>query len=153
MMFLELINSDKALYNLMSHGMEGKHYTLTNKDKGVIASIADSGYQPGTDWMFGNQFNGYYVSESQVGTWEKTIELNNNAVPSSLVGFSFNSETVKTELASTASVWKQYSDIFANGLDDPNKILPAFLEKMNKAGAEKIVQEKQRQIDEWKKTK
>ncbi|MBP1993803.1 ABC transporter substrate-binding protein [Paenibacillus eucommiae] len=153
MMFLELINSDKALYNLMSHGIEGKHYKITDADKGVIESIVDSGYQPSSDWMFGNQFNGYYVSPSQVGVWEETIELNNTADASPLIGFSFDGEAVKTEITATASVWKQYADIFANGLDDTDKVLPEFLEKMNKAGAEKIIAEKQRQIDEWKKTR
>lgn len=42
---------------------------------------------------------------------------------------------------------------YGMGDQTADKILPAFLEKLNKAGAEKIVQEKQRQIDEWKKTK
>lgn len=153
MMFLELINSDKALYNLMSHGLEGTHYKLLDEAAGVIETIADSGYTPCTDWMFGNQFNGYYISDIQVGVWEQTKALNDSAQASPLIGFSFNPEPVKTEIAATSTVWKQYQDIFSNGLDDSAKLLPQFLEKMKKSGADKIIAEKQRQIDEWKATK
>jgi putative aldouronate transport system substrate-binding protein len=103
--------------------------------------------------MFGNQFNGYYISDIQVGVWEQTMALNDSAQASPLIGFSFNPEPVKTEIAATSTVWKQYQDIFSNGLDDSAKLLPQFLEKMKKSGADKIIAEKQRQIDEWKATK
>ncbi|MCD9024872.1 ABC transporter substrate-binding protein [Cohnella silvisoli] len=154
MMFIELINSDKDLYNLLCHGIEGKHYVFTNKDKGVIGlpegvKPEEVGYTPGTDWMFGNQFNGFYASEADVGNWDKTIELNNQAVSSSLLGFNFNPDPVKTELTQTASVTKQYLSALTTGTVDPNKVLPTFLDKLKAAGADKIAAEKQKQIDEW----
>jgi len=78
--------------------------------------------------------------------------MNETADVSPLLGFSFNAEAVKTELAATSSVFKQYADVFNNGFDDPAKVLPEFLDKMSKAGADKIIAEKQKQIDEWRKT-
>ncbi len=40
-----------------------------------------SGYNPNTDWMFGNQFNAYYRDAAQVGAWEATKEMNDTAYP------------------------------------------------------------------------
>ncbi|NOU86191.1 extracellular solute-binding protein [Paenibacillus sp. LMG 31460] len=158
MMFLELINSDKKLYNLLSHGIEGKHYVMVNEANGVIGmpegvTPETNGYAPGTDWMFGNQFNGYYISKDDVGNWDKIRQLNASAERSPLLGFNFNPEPVKTELTQTNSVIKQYNTALISGSVDPVKMLPEFLDKLSKAGVDKVIAEKQRQVDMWKKTK
>ncbi|WP_079913313.1 ABC transporter substrate-binding protein [Paenibacillus sp. 32352] len=153
MMFLELLNTNKELYRLISYGIEGKHYNVVDKDNGVIELIKDSGYTPNTAWMFGNQFNGFYLSKEDVGNFEKIKQMNTSAKASPTLGFNFDAEPVKTEIAQTTSVYKEYKDILMSGTADPAKTLPEFLEKMRKAGADKIIAEKQKQIDEWKKTK
>lgn len=78
-MFLELINTNKELYRLMTRGIENKHYTKVNED--LIKLIPDSGYNPDTDWMFGDQFNGYYTNPvaAEAKIWEQTEKLNNEA--------------------------------------------------------------------------
>jgi len=148
MMFLELINTDKTLYNLLAHGIEGKHYTKVSED--VIEAVPNSGYMPSTDWMFGNQFNGYYTSKEQVGVWEETKEVNANAKFSPILGFSFDPDPVKTEIAQTTTVIQQYDGPLSAGVGDPEKLLPEFLSKLEKAGLNKILAEKQKQLDAWK---
>ncbi len=152
MMFLELINTDKNLYNLISNGIEGVHYTKVT-DNVIQKSTENTGYNPNSDWMFGNQFNAYYTSPDIVGIWELTHELNLSAKASPLIGFSFDPEPVKTELAQTSGVYQQYKDALLSGTADPGTLLPEFLEKLQQSGAEKIISEKQRQIDEWLKNK
>jgi putative aldouronate transport system substrate-binding protein len=152
MMFLELINSDKDLYNLLCNGIEGIHYKKVADN--VIEKVKDNnGYNPVTDWMFGNQFNAYYTSPEAVGIWEKTIELNKTAQVSPLLGFTFNPDPIKSEIAQTNAVYAQYKDALLSGTADPDKMLPEFLDKLNKAGADKVIAEKQRQIDIWKKSR
>ncbi|GGE02514.1 ABC transporter substrate-binding protein [Paenibacillus nasutitermitis] len=152
MMFLELINSNKGLYNLLSNGIEGKHYKIVS-DNVIEKVVENNGYNPGTDWMFGNQFNAYYTSKEMVGVWEQTIEMNKNAVTSPLLGFSFDPELVKTELAQSNAVFQQYKDALLSGTADPEKTLPEFLDKLEKSGANKVIEEKQKQIDAWKNAK
>ncbi|MBP1994493.1 ABC transporter substrate-binding protein [Paenibacillus eucommiae] len=150
MMFLELMNSDKELYNLICNGIEGVHYNKTADN--VIEKVKDNnGYNPVTDWLFGNQFNAYYTSPDAVGIWEETLELNLTADASPLLGFTFNPDPIKSEIAQTNAVYAQYKDALLSGTADPDKLLPEFLDKLNKAGAEKVIAEKQRQIEEWKK--
>ncbi|MBC8079687.1 MAG: ABC transporter substrate-binding protein [Gorillibacterium sp.] len=156
-MFLELINTDKDLYNLLCNGIEGKHYKFTDKEKGVIG-IADGedpanrGYAPGSDWMFGNQFNGYFTSIDAVGNWEKTIELNKTATVSPLLGFNFNPEPVKTELTLLVALVDEYVPYLESGIGDDAKY-EQFIKKLEASGLNKLMEEKQKQIDEWMKTK
>lgn len=154
MMFLELLNTDKELFNIFAKGIEGVHYEFVDKEKGVIGppsgmSQADVGYNPNTDWMYGNQFNAYYVAMDQVGTYEQTIALNESAKSSPIVGFSFNSEPVKTDLAQVSAVIGKYQVSLISGLADPAVVLPEFLAKLKDAGVDRIIAEKQKQLDEF----
>jgi len=150
MMFLDLMSSNKDLYRLMSRGVEGKHYKKISED--LIEAIPNSGYKPDTDWMFGNQFLGYYTTPeaAEADIWAVTEQLNNEADASPLLGFVFDAEPVKSEMAQADSVFTEYILGLLTGTMDPEKKLPEFLDKLNKAGAEKIIAEKQKQIDEWK---
>lgn len=148
MMYLELINTDKDLYNTMCFGVKDKHYSLDAD--GYVTAIENSGWNPVTDWEFGNQFNALYRKGNEKGNWEKTIELNAGATMSPILGFAFNPEPVKTEIAQCQAVSKEYMPILGTGSADIETKLPEFLEKLSKAGSEKIVTEIQAQIDAWK---
>jgi len=153
MMFLEQINTNKQLYSLITNGIEGKHYTVVDAANGVIEKIQDSGYSPNADWVYGNQFNAYYTDANNVGIWEKTQEMNATAAVSPLLGFTFNPEPIKSELAQVSSVWSEYMVGFMTGSYDLDKKYPEFLDKLNKAGAAKVIAEKQSQVDAWKANK
>lgn len=47
----------------------------------------------------------------------------------------------------------QYRRGLESGVLDPDKELPAFLGKLQSAGIDKIIAEKQKQLDEWAQTK
>lgn len=147
-MFLDLLYSDKELFNTLAHGIEGKHYNKL--DDVTVEAIIDGGYSPNADWLYGNQFSGYYRKGQQPGIWEETIELNNSAAPSPLIGFNFDPTPVKSELAQTATVTDQYIPMLETGSVDPEKYLPEFIDKLKRAGSDKIVAEIQKQIDAWK---
>jgi putative aldouronate transport system substrate-binding protein len=157
-MFLELLNTDKQIYNLITKGIEGKHYAFTDKDKGVIGFPAGvdaktTGYNPSTDWMFGNQFNAFYGDPAQVGSWDATYKLNQEATPSVALGFAVNSEKVKTEVAQVSALVKQYSLPLMRGQADPAVLLPEFQNKPKQAGMDKLLEEIQQQLGQWQKAK
>lgn len=55
MRFLNLLNTDKYLKNLVIHGIEGKHYNRI--DENTIETIGGSGYDMhGNSWAIGNVF-------------------------------------------------------------------------------------------------
>lgn len=149
MMFLELMNTDKQLYNTMCFGIEGKHYKKIGENR--VELIPNSGYYPNKAWAFGNQFNAYVYGTQPDDVWEQTIALNENAERSLLLGFVFDQNPVKTEMAQCASVLNEYLHGLYTGSIDPGRYIPEFLNKLKTAGSDRIIEEKQKQIDEWKK--
>lgn len=151
MKFLNLVNTDKTLFNMLCFGIEGTHYTL-NED-GTAKTDDAKGYNPNVDWMMGNQFNGLLREGQESDLWEKTKELNVSAVESKALGFAFDSTTVTNEIASVSAVYDQYGKALETGGVDPATVLPEFQQKLKTAGADKIIEEMQRQLDEWKASK
>ncbi|MCR8630323.1 ABC transporter substrate-binding protein [Paenibacillus radicis (ex Xue et al. 2023)] len=148
MMFLELLNSDKELFNLISYGIEGKHYSKVDADH--VKSIANGGYAPNQSWVFGNVFNSYLQEGQPSGTWEETQKLNESAVPSVLTGFVFNLDPVKTEIANMKAVEDEYLPSLSTGTVDPAQKYNEFIDKYKKAGQPKVMAEVQKQLDAWK---
>ncbi len=61
----------------------------------------------------------------------------------------YNPEPVKTELAAIQNVVQQYAMALETGTIDPEQNLPKFNALLNAAGIDKVIAEKQRQLDAW----
>lgn len=147
MQLLNLVNTDAALYNMLCFGIEDVHYTLN--EEGKVVTDDSKGYNPNVDWMFGNQFNGLLRDGQNDDDWEKTREMNDAAVQSRILGFAFDSTSVTNEMAAVNSVVDQYALSLETGAVDPEAVMPEFLEKLEAAGGDKIVEEMQSQLDTW----
>jgi putative aldouronate transport system substrate-binding protein len=150
MMFLELINTDRAAYNLLAKGIEGKHWNFTNRVQGTIATVPDSGYAPGTDWMFGNAFNAYQANAADVQQNRASIALNRSARASAALGFTFDIENVKTEIAQLDAVIKEYGGPLFGGAVDPATGIPELQRRVKAAGIDRVIAEAQKQLNDWK---
>lgn len=152
MMVLELLNTDVEFYNLISKGIEGRHWEWADKENKVIKPGPNNAdYNPNTDWEFGNQFNAYYIDPEQAKqkVWEATYKLNNDSPPSAALGFNFNPEPVKTELANISAVVKELSEPLTSGMVDPETALPEYLKRLDEAGLQTVIEETQKQLNEW----
>jgi putative aldouronate transport system substrate-binding protein len=156
---IELMNTKegKDLYNLMVYGIEGKHYKKINDNE-----IEPIGYssQPKADspygqykWAIGNIFNGYeiYMKDKPVTLKNDFIkQLNAKAAPSKMKGFTLDTNPIKTELAQVNAVIGEYKTTLNSGAaPDAEALYQKFVDKLIKAGDDKIVAEIQRQINEW----
>ncbi|MFC4776939.1 ABC transporter substrate-binding protein [Paenibacillus sp. GCM10023252] len=158
MMVMNLLHSDVKLLNLLVNGVEGKHYAKVAGKENIIklpdgAKAGETGYSPGNNWMMGNQFLNYLWDHEDPTKWQKFDEFNKSATPTKALGFNFDSSKTKTEEAAVSSVYDSFLDGLATGVLDPAKSLPEFNEKMQKAGLNKIIAEKQKQLDEFLKNK
>lgn len=144
--FLERVNTDPTLYNLICFGIEGQHYT---KEGNVVTTVENSGYDPNQDWVYGNQFNAYVRAGQPDDIWDLMNANNDAAEPSPILGFAFDSTPVQTELASVSAVVDEYYLSLSTGSVNPEEKLPEFIEKMEKAGSQAIIDECQKQLDEW----
>ncbi|OCT11859.1 ABC transporter substrate-binding protein [Paenibacillus pectinilyticus] len=155
MMLLNLLYTDKDLINLLDWGIEGKHYVkvsdnLIDFPQGIDANT--SGYYMGLSWMWGNQFLSYVFKGDSPDIWKETMEFNKSAKKSKALGFSFDADPVKTEITAVTNVTNQYQKGIETGTLDPDKALPEYISKLKAAGIDKIIAEKQKQMDAWAKT-
>ncbi|UVI29383.1 ABC transporter substrate-binding protein [Paenibacillus spongiae] len=146
MMLLELVNTDRELYNLLSFGQEGKHYTKLSNN---TVKINPNGGYTAPNWVFGNVFNGYLIEGQAPDTWEVTRKLNESAVVQPTFGFNFDDTPVKAENANVAAIRAEYEPLLFTGTVDPAEYLPEYIGKLKKAGADKVVAELQKQLDAW----
>lgn len=152
MMFLNLLYTDPYLINLLDFGIEGTHFVrsadnILDYPEGVTAQT--TGYNPGTAWMFGNQMNTYLWSNEDPQKWEKFKAFNESSTKSPALGFVWDPTNVKNEVAACANVKTEFNAPLFTGSIDPEKYLPQYIQKMKEAGLDKIIAEKQKQLDEW----
>lgn len=143
---LYLLHSDKEFYNLLCHGIEGKHYNKIGEN--FYKPLENTAYNPGRDWMFGNQFNSYILEGKEATVWEESKELNENAKRSHLLGFNFDPSAVVNEISICTAIMGEYKDL-ENGSVDVESTLASFSQKMKDGGIDRILAELQRQIDEF----
>lgn len=154
MEFLNLMYTDKEIVNLFDWGMEGKHYVVKSDNvidfpEGIDAKT--SGYNLNMGYLFGNQFLSYVFNGDDPKIWEKMDQFNKSALKSKALGFTFDASAVKAEYAAVSNVVTQYKLPLETGSVDPATILPEFISKLKAAGIDKIIAEKQKQLDEWAK--
>lgn len=152
MQLMNLLYSDKDVMNLLDLGIEGKHYV--KKPDGTIAKpagVTDPGYVF-NQWQVGNNFLTYVWEGEDLQKWENIKKFNTTVIRSKAFGFSFKSDPVKTEIAATTNVINQYRVGLETGTLDPASSLTEFNTKLKAAGLDKIIAEKQQQMDEWAKT-
>ncbi|KRE51189.1 ABC transporter substrate-binding protein [Paenibacillus sp. Soil522] len=154
MMFINLLFTDSDLMNLLINGIEGTHYV--KKSDNIIdfpegVDGGNTGYPPSRNWMLGNLPLIHIWANEDPNKWQSYLDYNESAEKSRALGFTFNAEPVKTEIAATSNVEKEYKNVIVTGSVDPEEHIPVFVEKMKAAGMDKIIAEKQRQLDIWAK--
>ncbi|MBU5347268.1 ABC transporter substrate-binding protein [Paenibacillus lautus] len=157
MEFLNLMYTDKDIVNLYDWGIEGTHYVKVDGFDNVIdypegIDYNSVGYKMPLGWLFGNQFLSYVMNGDDPEIWSKMDQFNKSSKRSKAMGFLFDASPVKTEYAAVSNVITQYKMPLETGSVDPEQILPEFISKLKSAGIDKIIAEKQKQLDEWAKT-
>jgi putative aldouronate transport system substrate-binding protein len=155
--FLNLVNSDPTIFNLLCHGVEGKHYVFVDKSKELIGyptgvTATSDKYNPGSDWMFGNEQNGYYTDPSSVGIYASIQQANSTATRSAAFGFSFDPTNVTTQIAQLTPMTGgtgSLTEALGFGQLNPQD-LPKYLTQLKQAGADDIIAEAQKQLNAWK---
>ncbi|THF82703.1 ABC transporter substrate-binding protein [Cohnella fermenti] len=146
MMLINLVNTNKELFNLLTYGIEGEDYTKVSDNH--IEKI-DGTYRV-SGWLLGNVFNNYLLPGQPDDLWEQTQKANDSALIDPLISFSFDRTPVENEIALINSTRTQFSPILSNGLDDPEKILKQRDEKMAASGRDKVIAEIKKQLDAWR---
>lgn len=157
-MLLELLNTDKEVFRTLANGIEGKHWVYVDEANEVVGfpegvTAQTAGYAPAQGYLWGNMLNDFYRDPALVGLNEKQMEINRTTTPSTGLGFAPNYADYSTEVAQITAVIGEYGNALTQGRMDPATGIPEFLEKLEQAGINTLLEETQRQLDEWKASK
>lgn len=142
---LELMNTDPTFRDMCAYGTEGTFFTY-NGD-GSVKRIRD-------DWAWPSYTQGtFFIMSTQEGTdpkqWEEIQQQNENALASCCLGFTVNTEGIQNEIANCSAAWDKYKYDLLTGAADPDELLPRCIEDLKASGLDTIIEEVQKQIDEY----
>ncbi|MGL5346461.1 MAG: ABC transporter substrate-binding protein [Peptostreptococcaceae bacterium] len=147
MEFLNLLNTDEYLRNLIDRGIEDVHYT-TNEDGTITKTEAAQGYSM-PSWALGNVFLTKNFDTDPKDRIEQYEKFNEQAVASPTLGFYVNTESISTELATISNIVQEFKAPLFTGSVDTAKYLDQLNKKLEAAGLEKVMKEIQSQYDAW----
>ncbi|SFB10080.1 putative aldouronate transport system substrate-binding protein [Cohnella sp. OV330] len=156
MMLLNEIWGDKYLLNTLAYGVEGKNYTVksgTVKDDNPTIEATTGADQTWAIWhnWLGPLWDQWDSNWNSTAALEAMKKNNDNGKASGILGFIFNSEPVKTEIAQVSAIQKESNPILTTGsMPDFEKYYTDLQQRLNEAGMDKIMAEAQKQFDAWK---
>lgn len=151
-LLLDYLYNSGEVTDLINFGIEGTHYVvgedgLYHYPEGT--DLTNSPYTFNQGWELPNQFLGGIWEGNDPDLWNKNIEATKAAKHSCALGFAYDSSSLSTEIAALSNIKSQYIDSLNTGAVDPATELPKFLEELDKAGMQKVIEEKQSQLDAW----
>lgn len=149
--FLNILYTNEIVQNLFRYGIEGKDYVvdengIANYPEGV--DISNVGWT-NESWITGNAAISYPWVTDPENVWAEYTEYNESAELSPLYGFIFDNSSVKNEIVAVSNVEAKYQGVVEAGLNDPAETVAKFNEELEAAGIQNIVDEMQKQADEW----
>lgn len=140
---LELVNMDRKFRDMLIYGLEGTHFTYVTEDI-VHRNVTDWSL---INYQLGTYFNMSVPDDMPEGYWDEVRQLNEDAVPSVMIGFVMDIEPVQIELTNCRTVWEKYQYDIRTGAADPDVVVPLLISELKKNGFDRIVAEAQRQVD------
>jgi len=147
MQLMHLWYTDPGIVNLLDNGIEGKHYEKTDSGHIRVPEGVASNWVF-NQWQVGNNALAHTWEGTDLDIWNQMSEFNQSATFSPALGFAFDSTPVKTEVAAATNVANQYKIGLESGSLDP-EVLSEYVAKLKASGLEKIIAEKQKQLDAW----
>ena len=148
MQLLNLIYTDKEIFNEILWGIEGTHYTKTGDNSIELIDEGKNYNYGGEAWKVGNQFLSYTLPGQADDVWEQTAEMNETAEVSPIRGFVFDPTDVQAEITQINSVITEYR-YMQFVAEDVEAHTAEKVEKMQQAGIDTVKAEVQEQLDAW----
>lgn len=143
--FLNAVNTDPEVRNLLNYGIEGVHYTLTEEDQ--VQRISNA-YR-GVPYTQGNWFILKTTVGERLDKWALYQDFNDNTAESPLLGFTPDYSACDAEFKAVSRVYEKYYASLLTGTVDPEQYLPKLLEELESAGIARLQRTLQKQIDDW----
>ena len=150
MRFLDLMFTDARIANLLAYGIEGRDYVLLPNGLAAFPEGLDVTTVPyhHHDHMHGNQFlkHPWYGTHPDLRSMAQAEMERIGASP--FLGFSANTDDIQLEIMAVQGVIDQFRRQIESG-SASLYVYDEFVTRLEQVGANTIVEEFQRQLDEW----
>lgn len=161
--FLNLVNTDLYLRNLLNYGIENVHYKKIPVTEGELQSVSgkryiydcrvklleDSGYSV-PYYVQGGLFTTWVLDSDPIDKWDTFLQYNGKSIEAPTFGFDFDGGRVKTQISNFRIILDEYGPALYTGSVDPEIYVPMLVRKLEENGMQDVIDEMQRQIDAWK---
>lgn len=143
--FLNLVNMDTKVRDMFFYGEEGVNfeYDSGNKVNKLNQDWSMAGYTQGTFFTVSQ------LAADEINQWEEVKKLNESAVPSVLLGFTFDYTEVEDELANCQEIWLRYKSEILTGVLNPAEAVAEIKKELMSAGFQDILDTAQKQVDSF----
>lgn len=153
MQVLNLMYTNPEISNLLVNGTQGENWIYEDEENGVIC-FPDGINQFNTDysvygWIWPNEQITCIWEGQEYDLWEKLDEFNRSAKASPAKGFIWRPEAVRDEVAACKNIVNKYFDGLITGCLDPEIAIPGMNAELRAAGIDRIIEEKQKQLNDW----
>lgn len=153
MKFLNLMYTDERIINLLAWGIEGRDYVFVDREAGVIeypdGKQADELEYYNPLGLYGNTAMRYMQGSDELRRLQ--IAYNEKAVPVGMqfAGFTFDVSQLTAERSLIRQVLSRYLPVLESGSVDIDEVYPEFMAALEEAGIDRVIAEKQRQLEEF----
>ena len=145
---LEVVHRDADVLQLLTYGIRDRHFELNELNQ--VRRIPDAGYGLPFDWMFGNvMLHGFRGAGSDPESQRYFDEALRTSKPSLALGFQFDRDPVSAQIAQVNAIMDEFNPQLTTGAEDPDRVLPIFLRRLDEAGFNRILDEVTRQYTAW----
>ncbi|MDO4293206.1 MAG: ABC transporter substrate-binding protein [Eubacteriales bacterium] len=142
---LELMNTDSKFRDMCAYGTEGNY--MQYESDGTVTRLRD-------DWNWPSYTQGTFfilstLSDGDPEAWKQVEQQNEEATPSSCLGFALDVTNIQNEMSNCNTVWDKYKYDLLTGASDPAQVLDQCISELKSAGLDTIIAEAQKQIDEF----
>jgi putative aldouronate transport system substrate-binding protein len=158
-MLQDLCYSDQFVATTMRFGLEGedKHYVIDENgrldvSKGLNSDPTDRGWYLWYHAETGNLFKAILPATQPDDLFEAIKASNDKSAQfTSNLGFVVVQDAVANEIAAVANVIAEYHEPLSYGMvEDVDGHIDEFIAKLKANGVDKIIEEVQRQLNEWR---
>lgn len=152
MMFFELMNTNKEMYDLVMYGIKDKTYALNGDAADYPSGMtgATSNYMEwGGQWALWKPQFMRPTSTYSDGFWSREAEFAGtpNHISSPIDGLSFDDTSIKSELAKRDQILAELGKpLVAGVVKDVDKAIDEMIAKLKEAGSDKITEELNNQV-------
>ena len=147
--FLDMMYTDARIANLFAWGIENVHYQVKDGIATFVdgQSASDCPYHT-IDFMYGNQFFVLPWEGQPADFRDQAMDEMKNAQVSAYLGFSCDTTGISNAISAVSNVIAEFLPSIDSGVASESDY-EAFLAKLDTSGVQVIIDEYQKQLNDW----